>query len=159
MTEPGPPRPPACPPWLRPDTHAAMQAAFEREVAAGRGPSAAATAACAVLLESVETAAGCPPPVAVEREGSDGTASPGGASTPGAETTGGNAVRRMDEGEAAELVDALSYALRFDARGKPRRGGGFDFAADLAAEWLAEHLRRSNFVVLRRRPGVPHRAG
>ena len=44
-----------------------------------------------------------------------------------------------------------TVTLGFDARGKPRRGGGFDFAADLAAEWLAEHLRRSNFVLTRRR--------
>ncbi len=53
---------------------------------------------------------------------------------------------------------ALAYALRFDAQGKPRKGG-WDFAADLAAEWIAEHLRRSNFVVLRRPPGTPHSAG
>jgi hypothetical protein len=65
----------------------------------------------------------------------------------------------MDDGEVEELVAALTYALRFDARGKPRRGGGFDFAADLAAEWLAEHLQRSNLVVTHRRPGAPHRAG
>ena len=58
----------------------------------------------------------------------------------------------------ADLVAALAYALRFDARGKPRKGG-WDFVADLAAEWIAEHLRRSNFVVLRRPPGTPHSAG
>jgi hypothetical protein len=66
--------------------------------------------------------------------------------------------RRLDEAEVADLVAALAYALRFDARGKPRKGG-WDFAADLAAEWIAEHLRRSNFVVLRRPPGAPHSAG
>lgn len=159
MSESGPSRPPACPPWLRPDTHDAMQAAFEREVAAGRGPSAAAAAACAVLLESVTAASGPTTPGGAKRAVSDGAAAPSTASSPGTELPRGTAHRRVDEGEAAELVDALTYALRFDGRGKPRRGGGFDFAADLAAEWLAEHLRRSNFVVTRRRPGTPHRAG
>ena len=56
------------------------------------------------------------------------------------------------------LAYYLAYALRFDARGKPRKGG-WDHAADLAAEWLAEHLKRSNFVLLKRPPGAPHRAG
>ena len=37
-----------------------------------------------------------------------------------------------------EIAEALSYALRFDERGKPRRGG-WDFAAGLAAERLADH--------------------
>ncbi len=57
-----------------------------------------------------------------------------------------------------EIAEALSYALRFDERGKPRRGG-WDFAAGLAAERLAEHLRRSGFVVMRARAGRPHSAG
>jgi hypothetical protein len=57
-----------------------------------------------------------------------------------------------------EIAEALSYALRYDERGKPRRGG-WDFAAGLAAERLTEHLRRSGFVVMRARPGRPHSAG
>ncbi|MFC7540781.1 hypothetical protein ACFQU2_16670 [Siccirubricoccus deserti] len=40
---------------------------------------------------------------------------------------------------------ALAYALRYDARGKPRKCG-WDHAADLAAEWLAEHLRRLDLI-------------
>ena len=44
-----------------------------------------------------------------------------------------------------EIAEVLSYALRYDERGKPRRGG-WDFAAGLAAERLAEHLRRSGYV-------------
>ena len=59
---------------------------------------------------------------------------------------------------AQEIADALSYALRFDERGKARKGG-WDFAAGLAAERLAEHLRRSGFVVMRARPSRPHSAG
>jgi hypothetical protein len=57
-----------------------------------------------------------------------------------------------------EIADALSYALRYDERGKPRKGG-WDFAAGLAAERLTEHLRRSGFVVMRSRLGRPHSAG
>ena len=57
-----------------------------------------------------------------------------------------------------EIAEALSYALRFDERGKPRRGG-WDFAAGLAAERLADHLRRSGFIIMRARPGRPHSAG
>jgi hypothetical protein len=56
-----------------------------------------------------------------------------------------------------EIAEALSYALRFD-RGKPRRGG-WDFAAGLAAERLADHLRRSGFIIMRARPTRPHSAG
>jgi len=55
----------------------------------------------------------------------------------------------------AELAAALTFALRFDARGKARRGGG-DLAASLAGERLAEHLRRSGFVLLRDRAARPH---
>ena len=78
--------------------------------------------------------------------------------TPSAGAAPGQRQPDLKETDDADLVAALTYALRYDARGKPRRGG-WDFAADLAAEWLAEHLRRSNFVVTRRRPGAPHRAG
>jgi hypothetical protein len=57
-----------------------------------------------------------------------------------------------------EIAEALSYALRFDERGKPRRGG-WDFAAGLAAERLTDHLRRSGFIIMRARPTRPHNAG
>ncbi len=57
-----------------------------------------------------------------------------------------------------EIAEALSYALRYDERGKPRRGG-WDFAAGLAAERLTDHLRRSGFVVMRTRPTRQHSAG
>ena len=155
MSDSDPLRPLAPSPWLRPDTHAAMQAAYDREVAAGRDPAAAVAAACAVLLASVEV-----PRLAREGTQDDnaGASDAATAAEPGPAAPLGAASRRMDEGEAAELVAAITYALRFDARGKPRRGG-FEFTADLAAEWLADHLQRSNFVLSRRRPGVPHRAG
>ena len=57
-----------------------------------------------------------------------------------------------------EVAEALSYALRYDERGKPSRRS-WDFAAHLAAERLMEHLRRSGFVIMRTRPGRPHSAG
>ena len=59
---------------------------------------------------------------------------------------------------AEEIATALAHALRFDARGKARRGGG-DLAASLAAERLVEHLQRSGFVLMRNRGARPHGAG
>lgn len=141
---------PEPPPWLRPDTHAAMQAAYDSEMAAGRGRNAAGAAACAVLLARL--AGPEPPPEDGEAPDAAVVATSGDAPPPG------TAPRRLGEADAADLVAALAYALRYDARGRPRRGA-WDHAADLAAEWLAEHLTRSNFVVLRRPPGAPHRAG
>jgi hypothetical protein len=57
-----------------------------------------------------------------------------------------------------ELIEALSYALRYDARGKPRPTGG-QMVASLAAERLMEHLKLAGFVLMRRRPTPPHSAG
>ena len=59
---------------------------------------------------------------------------------------------------AEEIAAVLSYALRYDERGKPRRSG-WDFAAGMAAERLTEHLRRSGYIVMRARAGRPHSAG
>jgi hypothetical protein len=57
-----------------------------------------------------------------------------------------------------EIAEALSYALRYDERGKLRRGGG-EFAAGIAAERLAEHLRRAGYVVMKARGARPHSTG
>jgi hypothetical protein len=46
-----------------------------------------------------------------------------------------------------EIAEVLSYALRFDERGKPRRGG-WDLTAALAAERLTDHLRRSGLQTM-----------
>lgn len=59
---------------------------------------------------------------------------------------------------ADEIAEALSYALRYDERGKPRRGGG-DLTAGIAAERLTEHLRRSGFVIIKARPARAHSTG
>jgi hypothetical protein len=64
----------------------------------------------------------------------------------------------LSEASPQELTDALSYALRYDERGKRRRSGG-EMVASLAAEHPTEHLQRAGFVLLRRRPGRPHSAG
>jgi hypothetical protein len=58
----------------------------------------------------------------------------------------------------SEITEALSYALRYDARGKPRPSGG-QMVASLAAERLVEHLKLAGFVLMRRRPAPPHSAG
>jgi hypothetical protein len=150
MSDPDPTRPLTPPPWLQPDIHAAMQAAYDREMVAGRDRTAAGAAACAVMLARL---AGPEPLLAGEDVPSLEVAVHSGHASPP-----GTVPRHLDEADVPDLVAALAYALRFDARGRPRKGG-WDHAADLAAEWLAEHLRRSNFVVLRRRPAPPHRAG
>ncbi len=59
---------------------------------------------------------------------------------------------------ADEIAEALSYALRYDERGKPRRGGG-DLTAGIAAERLTEHLRRAGFIVMKARPARAHSTG
>ena len=59
---------------------------------------------------------------------------------------------------SSELIEALAYALRYDARGKPRPSGG-QMVASLAAERLMEHLKLAGFVLMRRRPAPPHSAG
>ena len=57
-----------------------------------------------------------------------------------------------------EVTDALSYALRYDERGRPRPHGG-EMVAGLAAQHLTQHLQRAGFVLMKKRPGRPHNAG
>jgi hypothetical protein len=58
--------------------------------------------------------------------------------------------------DQAEVASALAYGLRFDERGKPRRGLAWEMAAILLAEQLVAQLERANFVVLKRQPAPPH---
>jgi hypothetical protein len=59
----------------------------------------------------------------------------------------------------AELASALAYGLRFDERGRPRRGSVWEMAANLLAEQLVAQLERANFVVMRKVPQPPHSTG
>jgi len=142
-----------------------MLAAYDGALRAGQGGAAAIAAACGTLAAQVP--GGLTPLQVGEALGAVvaalGTAHRAGEPKeqpppPPATTPGQRRPRGLDEADDADLVAALAYALRHDARGRPRKGG-WDFAADLAAEWIAEHLRRSNFVVLKRPPGAPHSAG
>jgi hypothetical protein len=58
--------------------------------------------------------------------------------------------------DAAELVSALAYGLRFDERGRPRRGAAWEMAATLLAEQLVAQLERARFVILKRPPRPRH---
>jgi hypothetical protein len=58
--------------------------------------------------------------------------------------------------DAAELASALAYDLRFDERGRLRRGTVWEMAATLLAEQLVAQLERVQFVVLKRVPRPPH---
>jgi hypothetical protein len=57
-----------------------------------------------------------------------------------------------------EITEALSYALRYDERGRPRPSGG-QLVASLAAERLMAHLTRAGFIILKRPAARPHSAG
>jgi hypothetical protein len=57
-----------------------------------------------------------------------------------------------------EVAEVLSYALRYNAEGRPRRTG-HEHLAPLAAAQLVEHLQRANLVVMRRPPLPPHSSG
>ena len=58
--------------------------------------------------------------------------------------------------DQAELASALAYGLRYDERGRPRRGAAWEMAATLLAEQLVAQLERARFVVLKRPPRPPH---
>lgn len=58
-----------------------------------------------------------------------------------------------------EVAEALSYALRYDERGRPRPHGG-EMVAGLAAQHLTQHLERAGFVLMRKPTrGRPHSVG
>ena len=49
-----------------------------------------------------------------------------------------------------EVISSLSFALRFSGRKRTHQAD--DIMARIAAEHLADHLARSGFVVVRKRP-------
>ncbi len=53
-----------------------------------------------------------------------------------------------------EIIETLSFALRYDGRRRVHLADSF--MARVAAERLAEHLRLSGFVVMKRPPLKPH---
>jgi hypothetical protein len=64
----------------------------------------------------------------------------------------------LSPAQPEEVAAALSYALRYDERGRRRPHGG-EMVAGLAAQHLTQHLERAGFVLMRKRPGRPHTAG
>jgi hypothetical protein len=54
-----------------------------------------------------------------------------------------------------EVVQALAYALRFDARGRSHRLAG-ELTARIAAETLADYLDQAGFVLMRRPAAEAH---
>ena len=57
-----------------------------------------------------------------------------------------------------ELKQGLSYALRFDDRGKAHRLAS-DFMTDAAAELLVRYLESAGFVVMKKPPAQHHSTG
>ena len=55
-----------------------------------------------------------------------------------------------------ELLEALSFALRFNGRKRTHRAD--EFMAHITAEHLAKHLEGSGFVVTKRPPRLGHGA-
>ena len=56
-----------------------------------------------------------------------------------------------------EVEQALAYALRYDGRKRMQRGD--ELMARLVAEHLMQHLELSGFVVMKKPPVAPPRAG
>jgi hypothetical protein len=60
----------------------------------------------------------------------------------------------MREATPEELIDTLRFALQF--KGRKRANHAADFMAQVAAEVLAEHLRLSGYVVMKKPPAPAH---
>lgn len=135
------------PPWLARGTVAAMRLAQDQALAWGRDAYAAAEAVREVVAAAhpalpatmITEAVACIVPDAqgLTRHVPDPAEEP------------------LDRATPQEVVETLSYALRFGSDGRPRRTG-HDFMAPLAAAQLVAHLERSRFVVMRRPPLKPH---
>ncbi|MGX9964781.1 hypothetical protein ACVFYP_15740 [Roseomonas sp. F4] len=142
---PASPMPPA---WVAPALWRTIMAAYEAALAAGASGAQAITRAREV------TAAAWPAlPASHLREAISALAAHGEpvvseASFPAA----------MTPAPRDTVVECLAYALRYDARGKPATSAR-DMNARLAAEWLADHLARSNLMVISAPPGALHRIG
>ena len=130
--------------WLDPEAVHAMQTARTRAAAEGGDAGEGRGRARAALLALHPTA----PPEVVEAALRSLEASPPPPADPGC----------LRAADPATVEAVLAYALRYDARGRPLRGGA-EVAATLAAERIAEHLRRARLVVLQLPPTGPHGTG
>jgi hypothetical protein len=60
----------------------------------------------------------------------------------------------LTDADAADLIQSLSFALRYD--GRKRTQTGDEFMARITAERLVEHLQKSGYVVKKKAPGRTH---
>ncbi len=61
----------------------------------------------------------------------------------------------LKSADREDVIASLSYALRFDSRGKARRVAE-NIIARMAAERMVDELDRAGFVVLRKPPAPAH---
>ena len=138
---------PTRPAWLDPATLRAMEAAVNRILARDRTAEAAAEAAREVARAHM--------PSATMRMLEEAVAAvlpdPEGL-VPAFPTWRGEP---LAEASPEEVAASLSYAMRFDERGRARRTG-HEYAVGIAARQLATHLALANFVVMRRPPVKRH---
>jgi hypothetical protein len=59
---------------------------------------------------------------------------------------------RLTPASAADLADAIAFALRFS--GRKRVHGADDIMANIAAERVVAHLDCAGFVIMRKPPGI-----
>ena len=59
---------------------------------------------------------------------------------------------------ADEIRQTLAYGLRFDTTGKAHGKAG-ELMAPIVAETLVKHLEMSGFVIMKKPPARPPRAG
>ena len=60
----------------------------------------------------------------------------------------------LTQADPEEFLFSLAHALQFDGKRHFKRGDGF--MARIVAEHLAECLRRSGYVIMKRPPLAPH---
>jgi len=145
---PDAPQPPP-PAWIAPALWQSLVAGRDACLAAGGSPAEALEAGRRAVLASWPAL-----PASHLTEALAALAS----QPPHAEVRDGAGPAEMNPAPREDVVACLAYALRHDARGKPTPGTK-DVTAKLAAEWIADHLARSRFVITRLPPAALHRAG
>ncbi|MCO6415686.1 hypothetical protein JYK14_05770 [Siccirubricoccus sp. KC 17139] len=146
---PDDPQPTPPPAWIAPTLWQTLVTARDAALAAGSSPDEALDAARQGALASWPAL-----PISHLTEALLVLAS----RPPHTETGTATWLAELNPAPREEVVACLAYALRHDARGKPTPGTK-DVTAKLAAEWLADHLARSRFVITRLPPAALHRAG